>query len=490
VETKTAPRMKVAHRFAKNLFWLSSAQFFSLVLGFFTVVYIARALGDTAFGQIALAQALLTYLLLITDFGFTTKAISLIAKDRDRTAELAGLIVALRLLLALVAVAGTMVGLLLMPGSEAKKLTILLFALTVPSSVFDLGWIWAAHEKMRQAGCLQLFRSAITFLLAIAILPFSARVQTAGGIYLVAYGSAAALNLFCYRRSFGALRLRFAWRPIKQFLLQALPLGLSLFMIRIYYSSDTFILSYFHGDQVVGWYNAGYKIVNVLIMIAGYYGSVLLPTLSHQIALSAESARNLMHHSFRVLLAAALPFLIGGIFFANDFMAMIFGASYINGAAPLRLLLVATVIIFAGVVFTNGFIAFEMQRMLFGLVSAAAAINVVLNFIMIPSLGMVGAALTTTLAQCIVVAGGVYALRSHVAVDYIRQIALKTILAAALMALAMWLLRSLNVFLAIAGSTLTYIVSLLALGVLRRSDWAQLIGLVKFRQSRTAVSEL
>jgi O-antigen/teichoic acid export membrane protein len=171
-------------------------------------------------------------------------------------------------------------------------------------------------------------------------------------------------------------------------------------------------------------------------------------------------------------------------------MAMIFGASYINGAAPLRLLLVATVIIFAGVVFTNGLIAFEMQRMLFGLVSAAAAINVVLNFIMIPSLGMVGAALTTTLAQCIVVAGGVYALRSYVAVDYIRQIALKTILAAALMALAMWLLRSINVFLAVAGSALTYIVSLLALGVLRRSDWTQLIGLVKFRQSRTAVSEL
>jgi len=481
--------MKVAHRFAKNLFWLSSAQSFSLVLGFFTVVYIARALGDTAFGQISFAQALLTYLLLITDFGFTTKAISLIAKDRDRTADLAGYISSLRLLLSLMAVAGTVAGLWLMPGSGSKKLTILLFALTVPLSVFDLGWIFAAHEKMRQVGLLQLFRAAIIFLLAVSILPFNSHVQTVGVIYLAAYGLVAVLNVIWYRRNFGALRLRLSRRPIEQFLVQALPLGLSLFMIRIYYNSDTFILSYFHGDQVVGWYNAGYKIINVLIMIAGYYGAVLLPTLAHQITVSPKSAQMLMQQSFRILLVAALPILICGIFFANDFMMMIFGASYVNGAVPFRLLLIATVIVFGGVTFTNALIAFEMQRTLLGLASLAAVLNVGFNIILIPRLGMVGAALTTILAEAVVFTGGVWALRTRVEMKFITQTALKAIFAAIAMATTIWTLGSINKAIALAGSFVIYIISLIVLGVLHRHDWAQLAIFVKSRQGRTVVSE-
>jgi O-antigen/teichoic acid export membrane protein len=490
VETKSARRMKVAQRFAKNLFWLSSAQSLSLVLGFFTVVYIARALGDTAFGQISYAQNLVTYLLLATDFGFTTYAIALVAKQRQRTAEVVELIVSLRLLISLIVVMATCAGLLLIPGSGPKKLTILFFALTVPPSAWDLGWVFSAHEKMRQVGLLQLFRAALTLGLIMAVVRFSPNVQTVGLIYFFAYALAAGLNVIWYRRHFGALlRLQWPRQETKQFLSQALLMGLSLFMIRIYYSSDTFFLSYFHGDQVLGWYNAGYKIVNVLIMIAGYYGSVLLPTLSHQISVSAENTRQIMQHSFRILLVAALPILIGGAIFADDLIPAIYGATFANGSASFQWLLIVSFIVFLGVVFTNGLIAFERQRWLLGLVSAAAAGNLVFNLILIPRLNMIGAAMAKIFAEGLVLAGGVYALRAYIRFAHLSRIALKSILAAGLMALAMLTLRTFNMLLALAGGLVVYIAGLLALGVLRRDDWTQLRSLLNFRQSSAAASE-
>lgn len=481
--------MKIAHRFARNLFWLTSTQFLALTAGFFTVVYTARALGDTAFGQISFAQNLINYLLLIIDFGFTTKAIPLVAKSHDRTTELTKVIVALRLLLAGLTVVGTLAGLLLVPGSETKKLVVLLFVLTVPLAAFDLGWVFTAHEKMRPVGLLQLFRNAVTLVLLITILRFSTNVVTAGFIYLAGAVLAAGLSLIWYRQSFGKLRLGFSWPQTQPFLYQALPLGLSLLMIRLYYGSDVFFLSYFHGDQMVGWYNAGFKIVNVLIMIAGFYGAVLLPTLSHQIAQSAENARNIMQQSLRILLAAALPVVIAGSIFAGEIITLIYGSSYLNGAAPFRWLLATTAIVFAAVVFTNGMIAFERQKFFLGLVSLAAAVNLALNYLLVPRFAMMGAGFTATLAQAIVLAGGVYALRAHIDLKHLGVLTFKILLAAAFMAFTMLSLRALNAGVAITSGVTVYIISLIILGVLRRHDWNQLVELLRFRQNHSIVSE-
>jgi len=473
--------MKTAQRFARNLFWLTSTQFLALSAGFFTVVYAARALGDTAFGQIAFAQNLVNYLLLITDFGFTTKAVPLLAKARDRTAALTDVIVSLRLLLAGLVTVGTMAGLLFVPGAETKKLVVLLFVLTVPPAVFDLGWVFSAHEKIRPVGLLQLFRNATTFVLLIALLRFNANVVTAAGIYLASAVAAAGLSFIWYQQSFGKLRLSFLWPETKPFLNQALSLGLSLLMIRLYYGSDIFFLSYFHGDQVVGWYNAGFKIVNVLIMIAGFYGAVLLPTLSHKIALSAAPAKNIMQQSLRILLAAVLPILIVCGVFAGEIMTLIYGPAFLPGAASFRWLLVATVIVFAAVVFTNGMIAFEMQNFFLGLVSLAATVNLLLNYFLIPRFAMTGAALTAALAQAMVLAGGVYALRVHVDLKQIGVSTLKILLAAALMALTMSVLRPLNAFAAVTCGAAVYLISLIILGVLQRNDWTQLSNLLRSR---------
>lgn len=488
-ETPLAHRMKVAHRFARNLFWLTTTQFLALGAGFFTVVYAARALGDVAFGQISFAQNVINYLLLITDFGFTTKAVPLLAKARERTAELADVIVSLRLALAALATAVTMIALLFAPGAETKKLVVLLFVLTVSPAVFDFSWVFSAHEKMRPVGLLQLFRNAATLILLVTFLRFNANVVTAAGIYLIVAVATAGLSFIWYRQSFGKLRLRFSWSSTKPFLDLALPLGLSLLMIRLYYGSDIFFLSYFFGDQMVGWYNAGFKITNVLIMIAGFYGSVLLPTLSHQLARSAENARNIMYQSWRILLAVVLPVLIVGGVFADEMMALIYGPAFLPGAAPFRWLLVATGIVFAAVVFTNGMIAFEMQKFFLGLVAATAAVNLLLNYFVIPRFAMTGAALTAALAQAMVLAGGIYALRSHVDLKHIGAATFKILSAAALMALTLLMLRPLNVFAAIAGGGVVYIAGLITLGVLQRNDWTQLADFFRSRQSGAGISE-
>lgn len=481
--------MKVAHRFARNLFWLTATQFLALSAGFFTVVYSARALGDVAFGQISFAQNLVNYLLLITDFGFTTKAVPLLAKARERTAALTDVVVSLRLLLAVFVTAATMLALVLVPGAETKKLVVLLFVLTVPAAVFDFGWVFSAHEKMRPVGLLQLFRNATTLVLLITILRFSAKVVTASLLYFAGAVAAAGLSFIWYRRNFGKLQLSFSWPQTKSFLGQALPLGLSLLMIRLYYGSDIFFLSYFQGDQTVGWYNAGFKITNVLIMIAGFYGAVLLPTLSHQITLSAAQAKNIMQQSLRILLVAVLPVLIASSVFASEMLTLIYGPAFLPGAAPFRWLLAATGVVFAAVVFTNGMIAFEMQKFFLGLVSLAAAVNLLLNCFLIPRLAMTGAALTATLAQVMVLGGGVYALRRHLDLKEIGVSTLKILLAAALTALTMSALHPFNIFVAIASGLAVYVISLIVLGVLQPSDWTQLLNLLRSRARHGGVSE-
>jgi PST family polysaccharide transporter len=88
-------------------------------------------------------------------------------------------------------------------------------------------------------------------------------------------------------------------------------------------------------------------------------------------------------------------------FFAKPLVTMLFGAEYSEAGGVLAIHVWATVFVFLGVAGGNWFLAENQQLISLQRTALGAVVNVLLNILLIPTLGVVGAAWATLISYAI-----------------------------------------------------------------------------------------
>ena len=114
-----------------------------------------------------------------------------------------------------------------------------------------------------------------------------------------------------------------------------------------------------------------------------------------------EQVQNIFQIGFKYLFYVAVPMLVGTVFLA-DKMILFFGEGFADAAAALRILIFAAGVDFFSVFFAGFLMAWNRQRDLTLLQAGALILNVVVNLILIPRYGHVGAAAATMLSRGII----------------------------------------------------------------------------------------
>jgi len=168
-------------------------------------------------------------------------------------------------------------------------------------------------------------------------------------------------------------------------------------------SSDRYVIGYFFGATSVGVYSAAYGLGSLMIMVATILGFVFAPTLSK---LYDEKRMNelLVHlsHSFKYLLMINIPFVVGAAVLAKPALRL-FSTAKIAAKGHYVVPVVALSILFysAYVVISQVLVVAKRTKIL-GLVwIMSALLNLGLNLVVVPRLGILGAALTTLLAYAL-----------------------------------------------------------------------------------------
>lgn len=461
-------------RFAKNLGFLYSTEIVSHIIGFVVSVYIARVLGGEYFGQISFSLALLSYFILFANFGLTTYSIKEVSRNVKKTVDIASTLILVQAVLSIIAY-GIIIVLIFSIWQQfplEKKYLILILGLSLFPTVFDLTWVFIAHEKMKYRALAYFMRYTTYALIIFLLLPRHTTTTTVGIAYLAATVIVALFSTAAYLKFFHSFHFAQSnlLSHLKVFLKAALPIGWATLMSRIYYNFDTLMLSFLQGDLMVGWYSAAYRIILVLISIGGIYGMVYLPALSRRIRSSKHAAKSLIDKSFRVLVSFALPVTAGGILLSPKIIVFVFGEQYLNASDPFRILLIAVLIIFMSVVFSYGLISFGKQKQLAIYSTIAALLNVGLNFLLIPKYGTVGAAITTVISEVTVFTGVYFTFRKEMMVPS-PTLLLKPLIASACMVATIILLSNNNLVTLIFVGILVYLAALYAVGGISRGEF-------------------
>ena len=217
------------------------------------------------------------------------------------------------------------------------------------------------------------------------------------------------LNYF-YAKKIENFWFEFDWEYIKYIIKISLPYGIALFLSIVYFKVDIILLSLLDPawDKSVALYSLPMKIVEVIMVLWGFYLNSVLPSLTQKYEKSdLQWVNKLLDISFRVLFSAGLLIFVLGVLFRDSMIEIIANRDYLDtthmfNSSDAFLVVFAVVLFhFISLVFIYTLIATKNQSQLLRINIIVTVFNIVWNILLIPHLSFIWAGIVTFLSQII-----------------------------------------------------------------------------------------
>lgn len=178
-----------------------------------------------------------------------------------------------------------------------------------------------------------------------------------------------------------------------------IPVFVSTLSSTVYYSADALILGYYLPVKYVALYGAGIVLVHSLLNLFSGLETALFPILSsslHRREKGQEAV--ILEKAYRLLIVIAAPASVYSFLMTPYMIRFLFGLDYFEAVAPSRILTVlvlAWALMPASVMFLSTGRPHINARL--GVISAL--LNIVLDLVLIPFLGIIGAAISNACSR-------------------------------------------------------------------------------------------
>ena len=389
---------KWAHH-VRNTLWLLSDKGLALFVGFFVTAYVARIYGPEDFGLYSYCLALVSIFSVAGHAGLNALVVKrLVDKNSDKSVIM-GTSIAIK-------ACGFSVGLVCLllyafyPGVhtslETSLIGILCLSLLIqPGLVLDF-WFQAQYAARYQAiskHCGLLMASAVKLF---ATSMGASILWIAGATVLQSLVVVVCLVSFYFvTKSTDIGRWRFDTAEAKSLAKKGGVVFLGTFFATVYLKIDQVMLKTFVGSGDVGVYAVAATISEAIYFIPIAITAALFPRLVElrDEDLSKYKKRTQQLLDGLAMLATVIALVV--TFVAAPLILLIFGDEYSEAAKLLAVHIWASVFIFMRSVFSKWIIAEDLLRFSIITHGAGAVINVVMNSLLIPSMGAMGAAIAT-----------------------------------------------------------------------------------------------
>lgn len=358
-----------------NFISLSGAEAVSKILTFLAFAFLARTFGSAGYGYVEWAGAILMCASLIVDQGFSSYGAREIAKNPEKTSDLVGQIVAVRLLLAIVAYAALALFALTAVADASVRNLILVFGLSLFLLPFSLQWAFQGHDRMHLVSVTQIVRQTVFAGTVFFFVGGVNDLYMVGVAEVAAVGTAAGLSTILYLKLFPGHRLLSRTFSSETFRAGG-TIGLSQLFWVVKMFGATVIIGMIATAAETGAFAGAMRIFVSLHTFVWLYFFNLLPSLSRAWVSDQGEYHRLIRDSMRLVVFVAVPACGLSLFFAPDVMRLVYGPDFIAGAGALRWLGIACLLAAVSGHFRFGLISAGLQtrELLSSAAGAAAAI--------------------------------------------------------------------------------------------------------------------
>jgi len=374
---------------------------------FLTLWLLADHLAGADFGRYTFYLAVFMLLDSFVDLGTGSIAVQ---RTADDPGEIAGTLAAARRIRAVSGTVGVvLVGGAAIVGQEPGALWIALATLYPVTHVLELSaTVFRNRIAWGVPVAIRALASALSLTFVLFLLYGSGTTQPGPYLCAVALGSATANFALHFASRKHLPRERPPEIPWRAVLGAALPLGIAGLCQQTYFYVDNLFVRAFEGKVALGHYNVGIRLMSLCIMVGVYAALVALPWFKREHAagrLGAAVAR------LAQPLFAIACFVTGALSPWSAALLRIFGEEFDDASQSLRWLLGASALVYIGAILMSALAATGHTKSVLVIAVAGLATNLVGNALLVPILGIDGAAIATFATEGLVVIGGFIALR-------------------------------------------------------------------------------
>jgi O-antigen/teichoic acid export membrane protein len=381
-----------------NLFSVTGATLFSRLIGLSVLGYTARVLGPENYGLYAFGISIAAYSGVLIAPGLLTWGSRAVARDPKKAGTYLTTLNIVQLMLAVLGfIILVLYSQLFLQGSE--RIIVLLCALRLFASALSVDFVFNGLEMMRVPAILNIFTEILNIIALVTIIKAPDDVYK---IPILSFSISLILILAEYYWLFFRTKITLHLPDFFEFrsmLTAAIPLSVTSLLIIILHYANNLIVKEYLGTAALGVFYSAFRLVELAIIVPGILGGVFIPRLSRLVLTDSKTAQREALSFAQVNMF--LAFLIGGLFFieAPGIINFIYGTRYVGAINLLRIMSVSVIFNFAINGYTNCLISFGKDKVMILVVVASAFISVGCGLILVPRIGLIGAAITISLVD-------------------------------------------------------------------------------------------
>ena len=450
-------------RVFKNIIYLLIREVINKISIVVLMVLIGRYLGSQGLGDFSFSIFFCQLAFLISDLGLSTLLIRDVAKDKRLTNRYVENLSFVRFMLGLaISIVIYMLAVFTEIGSKGDVRYILIlcsmsfFAMAV-TDIFTSAF--RAHERMNYELAVNIPKNIIFLLFGILAVLKTGGLESIFFIFLISNLIALVLAYVVYKLKMPRTPGTFDFAFCKSAVRQAMPFFLAMLFVTLYFRIDSIMLFFMRSSEDVGLYNASYVAIDGYLMASGVVVTAIFPFFSRIYEKSIESLQKAYVKSLKVVFFVFFPVTILIFSFAKPIISVVYGAEFMPSVPVMQILIWAAMFVAIGNL--NGHLAYSINRQNIVVLTAFSGviINVILNLLLIPPFGFLGASVATGITEfCIFLTLFLYINFNFYHIP-LREVFMKTCLSALPMIIAILALKDVNVLLAAAASLGAFIIT-------------------------------
>lgn len=391
-------------KYLKNSSWLLFARLFTLVVAFFTTVYVIRYLGPENYGTLSYALSFVTLFAFLSSLGIDQIVYRELVKRPEDEGKILSSAFTLKIIGGFLAILLTLATAIFSGANQIELLLISIISLTLFASAGQITtYAYQARVQLKYPSLITVYTSIILAIAKLLVIYFDKGIIYFALILVLETIVYSLLYFFFYQLHFKLLK---TWQvdraTIYNLLNTSWPLMMSTVSIIIYSRIDQVMLKHYLDVSAVGIYDAAVRLSDVWYIIPNVILAALFPAIINAQKSSLTLFRKRIHLCAGLLIGLNLLIILPTNFLAPYIIELLFGTAFMESSSVLTIYIWSLIGFSLGQLMNAYLIAQNFTYIYLYTSVVTVLTNVALNIVLIPEYGVSGAAFATLISYSLI----------------------------------------------------------------------------------------
>ena len=388
------------NRVFKNASWVIGCKIGQMIINLVVGMLTARYLGPSNYGVINYSASIVAFVTPIMQLGMNSILVQEIVNSPEKEGETLGTAITMCVCSSFLCIIGVIAFAKIANAGEHETIIVcLLYSFVLVFQAFEMIVYWFQAKLMSKYTSIMMFAAYVVvaaykiYLLATEKSVYWFAASQAIDFALIAFGS-----IIIYEK-LGKQRLSFSKSAAKRLFSKSHFYIVSAMMVTIFAQTDKIMIKLMLNNEETGYYSAAITIAALSSFVFTAIVDSMRPVIfeSRKQSMAKYEERLSLLYSMVIYLSLAQCLVM--TILANLIIRILYGLQYMPSVSALQIGVWYTTFSYLGMVRNIWILAENQQKYLWKINLSGALSNVALNFMLIPVMGINGAALASLITQ-------------------------------------------------------------------------------------------